>query len=553
MSSRVPIQSGRGDLLRIASSLCVPRNDKRWYIGSMTLYLKYRPQTIDDLDLSSVRDTLLKLISKNDIPHAFLFSGPKGAGKTSAARILAKVINCDRNDKKLGEPCNECSQCSAITKGNHVDIIEMDAASNRGIDDIRNLRDSVLLAPSMARKRIYIIDEAHMLTTEAANAFLKTLEEPPSHVVFIFATTEPQRLPQTVRSRLFNVNFGRATNEEIARQLERVAKGEKVEVGPKLLEAIASVSDGSFREAIKIFEELVLMQGISTYEGGKDYLNRRAGGDPLVLLKSIADRDGKRSLELVEQMAGEGVDMAGFIEQMLIRLRGDVLGKQGVVGHEQIAFLEAHESLELLDVLLEVQSRVNKSGMSQLPLEIAVARWCHDIMLTHRPDKPDKEQTQSRQAGKKKVNKAGNGDGGGKPGSRIGVRDDNGEVRDGKESVNVKIPDGKVEDSVWYKILNETRARDAKVEALLRAARPLGYGAGALSIGVYYQFHKERLETAKIRTLFEDICAEQLGDRVRVSYVLKDRKKREDEAEDQSLTSDTPEDIMNAAEEIFGN
>jgi DNA polymerase-3 subunit gamma/tau len=520
----------------------------------MTLYLKYRPQTIDELDLASVRDTLGKLIAKNDLPHAFLFSGPKGAGKTSAARILAKVINCDRNDKKLGEPCNECSQCSAITKGNHVDIIEMDAASNRGIDDIRSLRDSVLLAPSMARKRIYIIDEAHMLTTEAANAFLKTLEEPPPHVVFIFATTEPQRLPSTVRSRLFNVNFGRATNEEIARQLERVAKGEKVEIDSKLLEAIASVSDGSFREAIKVFEELVLVQGISTYEDGKDYLDRRSGGDPLVLLKSMADRDGKRSLELVEQMAGEGVDMAGFIEQMLIRLRGDVLGKQGVAGYEQIAFLETNESLELLEILLDVQSRVNKSGMSQLPLEIAVARWCRDIGASRKDPIASLQAggqalQDDKRVGKKKVKKVDEN-------SSVESDEILNQVQDDRVKVqgkSVHVPEGKLEDSVWYKILNETRARDAKVEALLRAAKPLGYGSGSLSVGVYYQFHKERLETTKIRTLFEDICAEHLGDRVRVSYVLKDRKKREDEAEDQSLTSDTPEDIINAAEEIFGN
>ena len=178
--------------------------------------------------MTRVREELKKIVKSKKIPHALLFSGPKGTGKTSAARILAKVINCEDPDKS-GEPCNKCSQCTAITKGSSLDVIELDAASNRGIDDIRSLRDAVKLSPVSARKKIYVVDEAHMLTTEAANAFLKTLEEPPDHVVFILATTNPEKLIPTVRSRLANIVFAKATVEEIKRQLVRVVKGEKWE------------------------------------------------------------------------------------------------------------------------------------------------------------------------------------------------------------------------------------------------------------------------------------------------------------------------------------
>src|SRR3990167_6143081 len=184
----------------------------------MTFYLKYRPQTLVDLDSTPVRESLIKIVESKSIPHAFLFSGPKGTGKTSAARILAKIVNCE-NPPAGGEPCNICDQCISIAKGENLDVIELDAASHRGIDDIRALRDAVKLSPAKAKKKVYIIDEAHMLTTEASNALLKTLEEPPSHVVFILATTNPEKLIETIRSRAVNINFRKATPPELASSL----------------------------------------------------------------------------------------------------------------------------------------------------------------------------------------------------------------------------------------------------------------------------------------------------------------------------------------------
>ena len=177
-----------------------------------SFYLKYRPQTIADLDLKSVREFFARLVKSGKTHHAYLFAGPRGTGKTSAARILAKIINCD---KGRGEPCNRCDACVAITRGNWPDLMEIDAASNRGIDDVRALRETVGLAPLRGRNKVYLIDEAHMLTPEAFNALLKTLEEPREEVVFILATTEPDKLPETVVSRCIRVNFNRASKEEL--------------------------------------------------------------------------------------------------------------------------------------------------------------------------------------------------------------------------------------------------------------------------------------------------------------------------------------------------
>jgi len=222
----------------------------------MTFYLKYRPQKLDDLDILSVRNTLVNILKSGTIPHAYLFAGPKGTGKTSAARILAKAINCESKNP----PCNKCDQCVSITNGTNIDVIEMDAASNRGIDDIRALRDIIKLAPAKAKSKIYIIDEAHMLTIEASNALLKTLEEPPSHVYFILATTNPEKLIETIKSRTTLIQFTKATTEETKRSLKRIIKKEKfitksvMLIKNEELDQIIKLSEGSFRDAVKLLE-----------------------------------------------------------------------------------------------------------------------------------------------------------------------------------------------------------------------------------------------------------------------------------------------------------
>ncbi|OGD03564.1 DNA polymerase III, subunit gamma and tau, partial [Candidatus Amesbacteria bacterium RIFCSPHIGHO2_02_FULL_47_9] len=224
----------------------------------MTLYLKYRPQKIAELDLKSVRERLEAMVkSGRDLPHAWLFSGPRGTGKTSTARILAKYVNCRGKDK----PCNKCETCVSITNGSCPDVIEIDAASNRGIDEIRQLRERVGLAPMTTDYKVYIIDEAHMLTTEAANALLKTLEEPPEHVLFVLCTTESEKLPETVVSRCAVVRFGRPSIDEISDRLEKVAKSEKVKLDLGDIKEIAAAARGSFRDAVKLFEQVMLGEG----------------------------------------------------------------------------------------------------------------------------------------------------------------------------------------------------------------------------------------------------------------------------------------------------
>src|SRR3989344_5121921 len=228
----------------------------------MTFYLKYRPQTAAGLDLHSVRQEFEAILASGRFAHAYLFAGPRGTGKTSAARILAKIVNCKRNEKasdsgkRLSEPCNVCVSCREITQGNALDLFEIDAASNRGIDDIRELRERIKLAPARSRFKVYIIDEVHMLTQEAFNALLKTLEEPPLHALFILCTTEPQKLPATILSRAQRFSFLRPTVAQITTRLEQIAKSEKWGFGKEALHEIAKAADGAFRDAEVLLEKI---------------------------------------------------------------------------------------------------------------------------------------------------------------------------------------------------------------------------------------------------------------------------------------------------------
>ena len=239
-------------------------------------HLKYRPNKLSDLDLSDVADKLKKFLSAEEIPQSFLFSGPKGAGKTSAARILAKVINC--KDRKNGEACEICDNCREVSEGRAMDIIEMDAASNRGIEDVRSLKDKAYLSPSKLVYKVFIIDEVHMLTKDAFNALLKLIEEPPKHTIFILCTTDVEKIPDTVMSRLVRVDFRKGGKEELKKSLEKIINGEKIKLDDGVVDFILERSDGSFRNLQRNFNELILTLGKDlSFDQVKDFYLSKSG------------------------------------------------------------------------------------------------------------------------------------------------------------------------------------------------------------------------------------------------------------------------------------
>lgn len=330
-------------------------------------YLKYRPRTISELDNSRVADQIKKILSSKDLPHAYLFVGQKGTGKTSVARIFAKSVNC--LNKKSYEPCNECENCLSIDASTFTDVVEMDAASNRGIDEIKSLIKETSYLPMSGKYRVFIIDEAHMITGDGFNALLKTLEEPPKSAIFILATTNPEKLPKTIQSRCLKVNFGKGTKADLVSMLKRIGSQEKFNYDDRFYSLIAHQSENSFRDAAKILEE-VSMQKIKTIEELENFLGIRGKND---LLELIEKKDIAKSFVWIEEFTQNNGNFKNLIEDLLEKLRLYLLSKKGIEtdGLEKTN-LSATEIGRLIRLLMEAYQLLKQSPIESLPLEMAL-------------------------------------------------------------------------------------------------------------------------------------------------------------------------------------
>lgn len=454
----------------------------------MVFYRKYRPQKISELDSSSLREALYSIFGKGlEGPHAFLFSGPKGLGKTSTARIVAKVINCEKHQgsaskkKNLSEvdiePDNKCWQCQSITNGTNFDVLEIDGASNRGIDEIRDLREKINLLPSKAFKKVYIIDEVHMLTTEAFNALLKTLEEPPPHAVFMLCTTELHKVPQTIVSRCFRVDFKKATNEEIARSLLRIIKGEGIKADKDALSSIAKLADGSFRDAAKILEEVSLFAGrkeITEKIVSEKFNTLGLAVSLSSFAQALKDKDAKKGFEVIQKLSEQGIDFKFFIENLLNTYHDILLNKMGAGSSPDESGLDIDEVRKLLELLSKAHQETKYAVLQQLPLELLLVEWAGQDNLTSEPSQepsavPTKPKTQ--------------------------------------------------EGDFTSNFINEVKSHNHLIAGVLRSCE-LEKKDGNLRIVAISKFHKEKLEDSKTFEILENVAMNLLSKKVKIEIVL---------------------------------
>ena len=345
-----------------------------------SLYRKYRSQTFADLVGQDAASRALQgAIIGGRVAHAYLFSGSRGTGKTSAARLLAKALNCTGRPRDSAEPCNVCQSCIEMTAGSALDLIEIDAASNRGIDEIRDLREKVNLAPALGPKKVYIIDEAHMLTEPAFNALLKTLEEPPPHVVFVLCTTDAQKIPLTVIGRCQQFVFRRHSEEQIAQRLTHIAKAEKVQVDAEAMKLIARTAQGSMRDAVGLLDQLVpLAEGPISLESARSLLGI---ADPRMLDGLLDDVLSGRAAEALEEL--------GRVYAAGAELRQVVRGLMEGCRDRLIAAVSAHDNASarrlsaVLDALLHLDGEVRRHAEPRFLVEATLARLAVELGVEH--------------------------------------------------------------------------------------------------------------------------------------------------------------------------
>ena len=349
---------------------------------TQVFYRKWRPQRLDQVvGQEAVTQTLRRSVELGRMAHAYLFCGPRGTGKTSTARIMAKAVNC--LSPQGGEPDNECLICVSITEARALDLIEIDAASNRGIDDIRSLRDKVHFTPNEARYKVYVVDEVHMLTEPAFNALLKTLEEPPAHAIFVLATTEAHKVPATIISRCQRFDFRRITLETIVARLKRLCDDEEVEATPEALALIGRMSAGSLRDAENLLEQALVSYGSPlTGDHLRDLLEIGSDERALELVGHVVHRTVKEGLTTINQVATEGSDLRQFHRRVMEHLRCVLLLKSGSgdsLGYpqetvEEMSALAQQTTLEHLVHALKTfaGAEVSRDASSPLPLELAL-------------------------------------------------------------------------------------------------------------------------------------------------------------------------------------
>ncbi len=344
-----------------------------------TLYRKYRPQVFGDLvGQEAIARTLRNAIQRDRVAHAYLFAGARGIGKTSTARILAKALNCLRRKGGYGEPCNTCEACLEIAGGGAVDILEIDAASNRGIDEIRDLREKVKYLPASLGVKMYIVDEAHMLTTEAFNALLKTLEEPPRHVVFVLATTEPHRIPTTVLSRCQRFDFRRIDEDALVAALQKVARKEGAEIDAEALTLLAQRAEGSMRDAISLLDQL--LSGGARAIGVEEARAVLGMADPMhvrSLLQRLLAQDARGAVQQVAQFYAAGVDVRELLRSLMQAAREEALSVAAAgpahPGPASAAVTAAPALVRIWDALLAAQAELRKGGVDpRLLLDLVV-------------------------------------------------------------------------------------------------------------------------------------------------------------------------------------
>jgi len=513
---------------------------------SATLYRKYRPQTFAEvIGQKHVVQTLKNAVKSDRIGQAYLFAGPRGTGKTSIARIFAKTINCE--NLKNGEPCSKCDSCKLITDARALDIIEIDAASNTGVDNIRELRETVKLPPSSLKHKVYIIDEVHMLSGGAFNALLKTLEEPPANVVFILATTEVHKIPETILSRVQRFDFTRLTIEEIIHRLEEIAKLEKVKVDREALEIIASSSEGGMRNAESLLGQVIALEDKKITAQEVEFILGTVSEKFTAEFVDLAiQKKYSEVFSKISELRESGIDFKNFgksllnyLRQMLVLKINPDLGKK--LSYEitkerleqikrQISSVETGEILNFVNILQEKAEKFKSSPIPQLFLEVSIAKLAAESTFD-RPSNISATNSQKPVAQKAKANLEQQES----PTRSTSHSDAGGQ----KTDIDLIL-------SNWPTIIDSLKSYNHSLSSVLKMCQPTLIDGKYLILQTKYSFYNDKISDMQNRLTIEKAIARLTG------VDLKLKPLTEKKFKEQYAHIKRDKSLLQEAVEIFG-
>jgi len=493
---------------------------------------RFRPRSFDEVvGQSHITTTLKNAISMDKLAHAYLFTGPRGTGKTSTARIFAMCLNCKNGPTP--NPCNKCSSCSEIKSGTNLDLIEIDGASNRGIDDIRNLRENIKFQPTSGKFKIYIIDESHMLTQEAFNALLKTLEEPPPHVKIILATTQPHRIPLTIASRCQRFDFRKISTKDIILKLKTIVEEERLNIQEDAFFEIAKISDGSLRDAESILEQIgVFSNGEIKFEDITTVLGIVPQEIVFDVTESLINKDSKKALLLIDRLIEEGKDISQFVSVLIEHFRNLLIAKIAQKGSldslielskEHINFIiKQSESFSLQDifyiinVLLNTQELIRRHPYDKILLEISMVKLTQRenlVKLDKILNKLSELTTQNEKTilsiqDMPEKNNFPKGTGEIENTSSFITKKPQAGEKNGKKQIRLETVQ-----SCWSQLIETLKDEKMSVATFLLEAKPLEVNDGSLIVGIPdgLTFHRESLERPENKRLIEEILARFIG------------------------------------------
>ncbi len=507
------------------------------------LYLKYRPQVLSEVfGQDHIKKTLLSALLNNRISHAYLFTGSRGTGKTTIARILAKAVNCA--NPKNGEPCNKCESCKEITVGKSLDVIEIDAASNRGIDEIRELRDKIKFLPAKSRYKVFIIDEVHMLTREAFNALLKTLEEPPPHALFILATTEIHKVPETILSRCQRFDFSRIKMADLVSYLKKVSQQEKLKVENGGIELIAANAGGALRDAVNLLDQVASLGSEITIASLQAILGLTDISAVYKLVDLLIDQKITEAIELINELLERGYDLVSFDKKLIEHLRHililkvsgradliEVTAEQLEKIRRQATDLSSSQLLIMIKIFLQAEKKSSLASLPQLPLEIAVLEINETEPKTEYKGKNIYDDNDE----KKKINA-----------NSINKN----EIKKEKDSFTKASKQGLDQFNKiiknWDTILAETKLSNYSINAFLKACKPCSLEDDTLCLDFFYSFHKEKISEPKNRDVVEKAIKKVTGQSYKIKCQLKPENVEEKKEEEDK------DELLKTALEVFG-